>query len=122
MTALDIQSHLRRLHAERALAALEGRDPSTAYAADLDEELAAAREPHGHGDRDPMINGDVQVNGAPDAFVDEALLDGDGVRRRLVLASLWLKRAAELTRGTSAEAPVTEAHCRLTAVVAELGR
>ena len=42
MTALDIQSHLRQLRAERALATLE--DSSAAYAADLEEEIAVARE------------------------------------------------------------------------------
>jgi hypothetical protein len=44
MTALDIQSHLRQSHAERVLAALEGRDRCAAYAAGDDEEIAAARE------------------------------------------------------------------------------
>ncbi len=43
MTAIDIQTHLRQLHAERALAALEPLKTPAIYAADLDEEITATR-------------------------------------------------------------------------------
>ena len=42
MTALEIQSQLRQLHVERALASVEGLE-SPAYLADLDEEIADTR-------------------------------------------------------------------------------
>lgn len=42
MTAIEIQTELHKLHAERALAAVEGLTATT-YLADLDEEIAAMR-------------------------------------------------------------------------------
>ena len=44
MTAIDIQTQLHQLHAERSLAALEPLEVSPTYLADLDEEIAAVRE------------------------------------------------------------------------------
>ncbi len=43
MSAIEMQSHLRQLHAERALAQMQGLDGNAAYMADLDDEIAAAR-------------------------------------------------------------------------------
>lgn len=43
MSAIEMHGHLRQLHAERALALIEGLDSSSAYMADLDEEIAATR-------------------------------------------------------------------------------
>ena len=43
MSAIEMQGHLRQLHAERALALIEGLDGNAAYMADLDEEIAATR-------------------------------------------------------------------------------
>jgi hypothetical protein len=40
--ALDLRGHVAQLQAERALASLEGLGENAAYAADLDDELAAA--------------------------------------------------------------------------------
>ncbi len=42
MSAIETQRHLQQLHAERALALIEGLDSCPAYMADLDEEIAAA--------------------------------------------------------------------------------
>ena len=44
----------------------------------------------------------------------------DGAQQRLVLASVWLKRAAERARGTPAEPLVVEAHRQLQEALAEL--
>ena len=44
MTAIDIQTQLHQLHAERALAALEPLETAATYVADLDEEIAAVRD------------------------------------------------------------------------------
>lgn len=41
-TAADLHDYLAQLHAERALASLEGLDRNAAYLADLSEALAAA--------------------------------------------------------------------------------
>ena len=41
--AADLKRHLTRLHAERALASLEGLGGNSLYASDLDEDLAAAQ-------------------------------------------------------------------------------
>ena len=41
-TAADLKDYLAQLHAERALASLEGLGENAAYLADLDEALAAA--------------------------------------------------------------------------------
>ena len=43
-TALDLGRQLRRLHAERALAALHGLLEQSHYMADLDEEILVCRE------------------------------------------------------------------------------
>jgi hypothetical protein len=43
MSVTEIQTHLRRLKAERALASLEGLTSDRAYMADLAEEIAATR-------------------------------------------------------------------------------
>ena len=43
MSAIEMQGHLRQLQAERALALIEGLSSNTAYMADLDDEIAAAR-------------------------------------------------------------------------------
>jgi hypothetical protein len=43
MFAIEIQTHLRGLHAERALASIEGLDTQSAYMADLVAEIAATR-------------------------------------------------------------------------------
>jgi hypothetical protein len=44
MTAVEIRSYLRQLQAERDLASLETSVGCAAYVADLEEEIAAARE------------------------------------------------------------------------------
>jgi hypothetical protein len=41
MTALQMQTHLRDLQTERALASVEGLSGNSAYMADLDQEIAA---------------------------------------------------------------------------------
>lgn len=43
MTAIDIQTQLHQLRAERALAVLEPYETPATYAADLDEEITATR-------------------------------------------------------------------------------
>ena len=43
MSAIEIQDHLQQLHAERALALIEGLEHNAAYMADLEDEIAAAR-------------------------------------------------------------------------------
>ena len=43
MTAIDIQTRLHRLQAERALAAVEGLDGVATYVADLEDEIAETR-------------------------------------------------------------------------------
>jgi hypothetical protein len=43
MSATEIQTHLRRLQAERILASLQGLTSDRAYMADLAEEIAATR-------------------------------------------------------------------------------
>lgn len=43
MSAIEIQTHLRQLEAERILASLEGLRSDRAYMADLVEEIAATR-------------------------------------------------------------------------------
>jgi hypothetical protein len=43
MTALEIQSQLHRLQAERTLASADELETTSAYVADLDEEIAATR-------------------------------------------------------------------------------
>jgi len=43
MTAIHMHNQLRELHAERALASLEGLALQDSYIADLDEEIAAVR-------------------------------------------------------------------------------
>jgi hypothetical protein len=43
MTALDMQTHLRELRAERVLAGLESLGADSAYMADLDDEIAAVQ-------------------------------------------------------------------------------
>ena len=42
-TAADLRDYLVQLHAERALASLEGLDRNAIYIADLDEALAEAQ-------------------------------------------------------------------------------
>ena len=42
MSPIELQGHLRQLHAERALAVIEGLAANEAYMADLDDEIAAA--------------------------------------------------------------------------------
>ena len=44
MSAIDIQTQLHQLHAERSLAALKAPEAPATYLADLDEEIAAVRE------------------------------------------------------------------------------
>jgi hypothetical protein len=39
MSAIEIQSHLKDLHMERALASIEGLSGDSAYMADLDDEI-----------------------------------------------------------------------------------
>lgn len=46
MSAIEMQTHLQQLEAERALALIEGLGNSAAYMADLDDEIAATR--HGY--------------------------------------------------------------------------
>jgi len=43
MSAIEMQTHLQQLEAERALALVEGLGSSAAYMADLDDEIAATR-------------------------------------------------------------------------------
>jgi hypothetical protein len=43
MSAIEMQTHLQELEAERALALIEGLGDSSAYMADLDDEIAATR-------------------------------------------------------------------------------
>jgi hypothetical protein len=43
MFAAEIHTHLQGLHAERALASIEGLASDSAYMADLDREIADAR-------------------------------------------------------------------------------
>jgi hypothetical protein len=43
MSAIEMHDHLQQLHAERALALIEGLEGNAAYMADLDDEIAAAR-------------------------------------------------------------------------------
>jgi hypothetical protein len=43
MSAIEMQTHLQQLEAERALALMEGLGDSAAYMADLDDEIAATR-------------------------------------------------------------------------------
>ena len=43
MFAIEMHSLLEQLHAERALALIEGPGSCSAYMADLDEEIAATR-------------------------------------------------------------------------------
>jgi hypothetical protein len=43
VSAAEIHTLLRELHAERALASIEGPASDAAYVADLDEEIAATR-------------------------------------------------------------------------------
>jgi hypothetical protein len=43
MSAIEIQDQLQQLHAERALALIEGLEGDGAYMADLDDEITAAR-------------------------------------------------------------------------------
>jgi hypothetical protein len=42
MSAIEVQNHLRQLHAERALAVVEGLHENAAYMTDLDDEIEAA--------------------------------------------------------------------------------
>ena len=44
MTAIDIQTQLHQLRAQRSLAALETTEAPSTYLADLDEEIAAVRD------------------------------------------------------------------------------
>ena len=44
MSAIDIQTQLHQLHAERTLAALEPLERNTIRIADLDEEIEATRD------------------------------------------------------------------------------
>lgn len=44
MSAIEMQSLLQQLHAERALALVEGLGSCSPYMADLDEEIAAMRD------------------------------------------------------------------------------
>jgi hypothetical protein len=43
MSAIEMQDHLQQLQVERALALIEGLESCSAYMADLDDEIAAAR-------------------------------------------------------------------------------
>lgn len=43
MSAIEMQTHLQQLEAERALALMEGLGNSAAYMADLDDEIAVTR-------------------------------------------------------------------------------
>jgi hypothetical protein len=43
MLATEMHIHLQELHAERALASIEGLASNAAYMADLDQEIAATR-------------------------------------------------------------------------------
>jgi hypothetical protein len=43
MFAIEMHDHLKQLHAERALALIEGLEDNAAYMADLDDEIAATR-------------------------------------------------------------------------------
>jgi hypothetical protein len=42
MSAIEMQTHLKELQAERVLAGLEGLAPDSAYMAELDDEICAA--------------------------------------------------------------------------------
>jgi hypothetical protein len=44
MSAIEIQARLQELHAERALALIAGLSTSSAYMADLDDEIAVTRQ------------------------------------------------------------------------------
>jgi hypothetical protein len=44
MLAIEMQTQLKELQAERMLAGLEGLAPDGAYMADLDDEIAAMRQ------------------------------------------------------------------------------
>jgi hypothetical protein len=44
MSAIEIQARLQELQAERALAPIEGLSTSSAYMADLDDEIAVTRQ------------------------------------------------------------------------------
>jgi hypothetical protein len=43
MSAIEMQTHLKELHTERALASIEGLGSDSAYMADLDHEIATVR-------------------------------------------------------------------------------
>jgi hypothetical protein len=43
MSAIEMHDHLKQLHAERALALIEGLEDNAAYMADLDDEISATR-------------------------------------------------------------------------------
>jgi hypothetical protein len=43
MSAIEMQTHLRELRAERVLAGLEGLAPDSAYMAELDDEICAVQ-------------------------------------------------------------------------------
>lgn len=43
MSAIEMQTHLQQLEAERALALIEGLGNSAAYMADLNDEIVATR-------------------------------------------------------------------------------
>jgi hypothetical protein len=43
MSAIEMHDHLQQLHAERALALIEGLEGNAAYMADLEDEIAATR-------------------------------------------------------------------------------
>jgi hypothetical protein len=43
MSAIEMQTHLQQLQAERALALIEGLEDNATYMADLDNEIAATR-------------------------------------------------------------------------------
>jgi hypothetical protein len=43
MSATEMHDHLQQLHAERALALIEGLENNAAYMADLDDEIVATR-------------------------------------------------------------------------------
>jgi hypothetical protein len=43
MSAIEMHDHLKQLHAERALALIEGLEDNAAYMADLDDEIAVTR-------------------------------------------------------------------------------
>jgi hypothetical protein len=43
MSAIEMHDHLKQLHAERALALIEGLEDNAAYMADLDHEIDTTR-------------------------------------------------------------------------------